>query len=89
MRILSSGAKAKTRSWNSVDLLAAGRDWRALQNRCYREEKRGEIRINPLRPLRQDLDGLLSGPGAGEQNITWPATGWWPGNRWPGGTPMN
>ncbi|NLW10180.1 MAG: B12-binding domain-containing radical SAM protein [Firmicutes bacterium] len=40
------------------DLLAAGRDWRALQNLCYREEKTGEIRINPLRPLRQDLDGL-------------------------------
>lgn len=40
------------------DLLSAGRDRRNLQNLCYHEKQTGEVRINPLRPLRQDLDGL-------------------------------
>ncbi|NLY89882.1 MAG: B12-binding domain-containing radical SAM protein [Firmicutes bacterium] len=40
------------------DLLSTGRDWRKVPNLCYREEQTGETRVNPLRPLRQDLDGL-------------------------------
>ena len=40
------------------DHLATGRDWREMPNLCYLEEGTGKARINPLRPLRQDLDGL-------------------------------
>jgi radical SAM superfamily enzyme YgiQ (UPF0313 family) len=49
------------------DHLATGRDWREMPNLCYLEEATGKARINPLRPLRQDLDGLPF-PDLGPEN---------------------
>src|SRR5690554_1253840 len=62
--------------------LPTGRDWGQVRNLCYWEEGTGETRINPLRPLRQDLDGLPF-PDLGPGNKYYLA-----GNQLPAGEPL-